>query len=80
MATLTVKLPSALEQRLSSAAKRRGVSRSHLVREALEQSLRVADSSREAPSCLDLVRDLVGSFAGPRTLSHDKKHLKGYGK
>lgn len=79
MAILTVKLPELLDQRLSATASRRGVSRSQLVREAIEQSLRVV-SNEEQPSCLDLAGDLIGVHSGPRGLSHDKSYLKGYGK
>lgn len=78
MAILTVKLPEDLDQRLSATARHRGISRSKLVREALERSLRIV-SNAEQPSCLDLAGDLVGVHSGSPSLSHDKKHLKGYG-
>lgn len=79
MTTLTLKLPEPLAARLAKLAKRRGVSRSQLVREAIEHTVNtVADAG--APSCLDLARDLVGSHEGPATLSSDKRHLKGYGR
>lgn len=79
MATLTVKLPEHLNQQLAATARRRGVSRSQFVREAIERSLRVLHASSGA-TCLDLAGDLVGSHSGPSGLSMDAKYLKGYGR
>src|SRR5262245_4633992 len=72
MPILAVKLPNALDQRLSATAGRRDVSRSRLVREPIEMSLSIAGSKNARGSCLNLVRDLVGVHRGPRGLLHDR--------
>jgi hypothetical protein len=79
MATLTLKLPEHLNRQLATTARRRGVSRSQLVREAIERSLNVLDAAA-GTTCLDLAGDLVGSHSGPPDLSYDPKHMKGYGR
>lgn len=79
MLTLTLKIPAHLSQRLAATARRRGVSRSRLVREAIEHSLQ-GDEDGTGTSCLDLVRDLVGCHTGPPDLSSSKEHMKGYGR
>jgi hypothetical protein len=71
MRPLTIKMPKPLEERLDQLARRRGVSRSALVREALE-----AYVARPGASALDLAGDLVGSLDGlPADLSTNPKHL-----
>jgi hypothetical protein len=79
MPTITMKLPHSLAARLNSAVKRRGRSRSAVVREALEAYL---ERSGEAAigSCFDLARDLGGSLEGPADLSTNPRHLRGYGR
>lgn len=79
MTTLTMKVPEDLEKTLTALASRRGVSRSLLIRELLQTSLRnVRDG--EAVSCLDVARDLVGSVEGPSDLSTATRHMKGFGR
>ena len=79
MTTISLKLPAGLRTRLEAAARRKGTTKSELVREAIEAFL-----ARGVPSgpgsCLDLARDLAGSVEGPRDLSFARKHLRGYGK
>jgi hypothetical protein len=79
MPMLTLKISQQLSQRLAAVARRRGVTRSRLVRDALERSLQSVSSS-SGLTCLDLARDLVGSHDGPSSLASDPKHLKGYGR
>ena len=79
MPTLTLKIPEHLSHQLATTARRRGVSRSRLVREAIEQSLRTVQTTAEI-TCVELARDLVGCHSGPSSLSHDPKHMKGYGR
>ena len=79
MKTLTVKVPEELDVKLAAVAAKRGESKSVLVRAAIESML--SKNEGIAPnSCLDLAKDLLGSVEGPPDLSHNKKHLKGYGK
>ena len=79
MRTITLKLPDGLAARVSAAVRRRGVSTSALVREALEDRL---DRERvdHAGSCLELAADLRGLLAGPSDLSSNAKHLRRYGR
>jgi len=78
MKTLTVKVPEDLDLKLAAAAAKRGESKSDLIRTALE-SIVTANEAIIPNSCLELAKDIVGSVEGPSDLSHNKKHLKGYG-
>jgi len=77
MRTVTVKLPDSLAVRLRQVVARRRATQSDVIREALEAHL-------DAPgvgSCAELVGDLAGSLrGGPRDLSSNKRHLKGFGR
>jgi metal-responsive CopG/Arc/MetJ family transcriptional regulator len=76
MKTLSLKLPLSLSVKLERAAKKRGQSKSAVVRAALEQFLK-----GERPlSALELAGDLVGCCEGPADLSTNPKYLEGYGK
>jgi metal-responsive CopG/Arc/MetJ family transcriptional regulator len=78
MPTVSLKMPEELATRLAAAARRRGMTRSALVRDALESYLR-----RQGPgngSAADLARDLIGVVEGPRDLSDGPKHMKGFGR
>jgi hypothetical protein len=79
MRTITLKLPDGLAARVSATVRRRGVSTSALVREALEDRLGIEQRDR-AGSCLDLAGDLAGVLGGPPDLSSSGRHLKGYGR
>jgi hypothetical protein len=79
MKTISLKLPEALDSKLSAAAHRLKRTKSAVVREALENYL---DESTPAKgvSCLDLAADLCGCFDGPTDLATNKKYLEGYGR
>jgi Arc/MetJ-type ribon-helix-helix transcriptional regulator len=79
MRTITLKLPDGLAARVSAAVRRRSMSTSALVREALEDRLGAEKDTRPG-SCLDLAHDLRGSLEGPADLSSNPAHLKGYGR
>ena len=79
MRTITLKLPDGLAARVSATVRKRGVSTSALVREALEDRLG-RESRGQAGSCLDLAADLRGVLAGPFDLSSNPNRLKGYGR
>jgi len=79
MKTLSVKVPEDLDLKLTAVAARRRESKSALIRAALDHI--VKSHEKVTPnSCLDLVKDLIGSVEGPSDLSHNKKYLKGYGR
>jgi hypothetical protein len=85
MKTMTFRLPEELVAEIDTEARRRGASRSDVVRERLATYAPRASESRVIPSFSDLAGDLIGSVTGdglPPDLSAKKKHyLKamGYG-
>ncbi|MEA3207485.1 MAG: Ribbon-helix-helix domain [Chthoniobacter sp.] len=82
MSVLTCKLPSALDGRLADLAKRRGVPKSVLVREAIEAKIaeEAAAPRRRPANLLEALGDSVGSIAsGKRDLASNKKHLRNFG-
>lgn len=78
MNTLTLKVPDLLNAQLNSYAKKKGLSKSEIVRLALAEYLSGADARFEG-SFLDLAEDLAGTIDAPADLSMNKGHLKGYG-
>ena len=72
---VSIKLESDLDTELSALARRRNVSRSAVVREALR-----AYTVGRRPSALDLAGDLAGILRGPGDLSTNKRHMKDFGK
>jgi len=66
MNVLTVKLPADLYATLTSAARRRNVTRSSLVREIIENAL-IRDTDAASPSCAGLAGDLVGAVRSGRS-------------
>jgi predicted transcriptional regulator len=79
MKTLSVKVPNTLDAKLALLAQQRGVSKSLVVREALEIFLKRNGRVR-AGSALDLAKDLAGCLSGPGDLSFNTKHLKDFGR
>lgn len=76
MKSMTMKLPDGLAAWLESESRRARRPKSAVVREVLLQH----QQSRRR-SALDLAGDLCGCVAsGLRDLSHNKKHLKGFGR
>ena len=78
MKTLSLKLHESLDSRLTTAARKRGQTKSALVRGALESFLG-NDEAVPVGSCLELAADLIGCSQGPRDLASNKKHMRGYG-
>ena len=80
MKTLTLKLPASLEARLASASRRHKVSKSAIVREALQNHFSQRDSA-SPHSFTALAADYCGCLkGGPSDLSSNKQRLKGFGK
>ena len=78
MKTISLKLPDDIDAKLELRASTLGMTKSEITREALSRHLEGAPTP--GVSCLDLVRDLVGTARGPGDLASNKKHLRGYGR
>jgi predicted transcriptional regulator len=81
MSTLSFKLPESLLLRLEQESRARRLTKSAVVRAALERELEPAKSAR-ATSCYDLARDLAGSVRKklPKDLATNPKHMKSFGR
>ena len=79
MKSLSMRLPEALDAKLSALAKKRGEPKSEVAREAIEVFVN-GNGVRSELSCHDLAKDLAGCAAGPADLATNKKHLRGYGR
>lgn len=76
MESWTIKVPKQLSARISRLARKRHISRSALVREALERL-----SEGESETFVARVSQWVGAAKGlPKDLSTNPRHLRGYGK
>ena len=78
MVGISLKMPEPLAAEVAAVAQRRGVSKSALIREAIETFLN-GDEAHHPRSALDLVADLVGACEGPEDLSVNKKYMEGFG-
>jgi hypothetical protein len=80
MTTISIKISEKLVRRLDAKARRIGVGRSVLVRDAIERILSLEDDSVPQESFLALCREFVGCVDGPPDLSYSKRHMEGFGK
>jgi len=74
MRPISIKLPKQLEDLLDRLATERRLTRSAVVREALQ-----AYAKQSGASVTGAAQDLVGVLEGPRDLSTSAKHLRGFG-
>jgi len=74
---ITFRIDAQLAGRLSAAAAQRGMTRSDLVREALQRHLERPRLT--ATTFLEQAADLVGSVAGPGDLSTNPGRLRHFG-
>lgn len=79
MKTISLKLPDPLNRRLEIMAKRQRVSKSEVVRVALENYLNGGQAEPRPISALELAGDLVGCCEGPGDLSTNPKYMEGFG-
>ncbi len=79
MNTVSLKLPDPLAVQLAEAARRRRMSKSALIRDALKAYLR-ADEVGRPGSALSSAAHVVGILAGPEDLSVNKDHLRKFGR
>ena len=75
MTTISLKLPEPILRDLELEARKRGVSKSSVIRESLRAALE-RNRKKKDPSCLELMGKAVGSFRGPRDLSTNRRYLK----
>lgn len=79
MKMISFKLPKHLVELVNQEAKRRGVTKSEVMRDALQRSL-FREKKKGRVSCLDLISHLVGTAKNaPRDLSTNPKYMEGYG-
>lgn len=79
MKTLSLKVPDALDEQLAALARRKGRSKSMLVRRAIAEYVPRSDRALRR-SFLELARDLAGCLDAPRDLASRSKVLRGYGR
>ncbi len=79
MKTLCLKIPEAVAARLEATARKRGQSKSAVVREILDEYLSQGKPAAEV-SCLDLAGDLIGCVEGPGDLSTNPRYMSGFGR
>ena len=76
MRAASFKLPAALDERLTTLARRRGTTRSAVVRDAIE----ALEDKAPGGSVTEAAGELVGALSGPRDLSTSPGHMAGYGR
>jgi len=79
MKTIAIKLPDDLLVRIRDAAMKRGETMSAVMREALQKYFS-GERNQNDLSCLDLARDIAGSFDGPPDLSTNPRYMSHYGR
>ena len=79
MTTVSLKLPDPLAVRLAETARQKSMSKSALIRDALETYLR-SDDAVGKDSALSHAADVRGMLSGPEDLSVNKKYLQDFGR
>jgi len=79
MSVLSVKIPESLEEQVAKYARRHGVSKSSVVREALRAHLDRETGSGGA-SFLEQAGDLAGIVDAEPNLSTNPAYMEGYGR
>lgn len=79
MTTVSFKLPEHLIKLIDKERRRRGVTKSALLRESVERMVSPAKEKKDM-SCYDLTKRLIGSIKGaPNDLATNPKYMEGYG-
>jgi predicted DNA-binding protein len=78
MDTLTLKVSGGIKEKLKTYSKRKGLTKSEIVRNALLDYFERDEFDREG-TFYDLAQDLAGSVKSKSDLSTNKKYLAGYG-
>ena len=79
MTTVSLKMPDPLAAELAATARRRGMSKSALIREALTAYLGRLGAEQPG-SALSRVADLEGLICGPEDLSVNQDYLEEFGR
>lgn len=79
MQTISLKVPSALSQRLAQFAEDQQRSKSDVIGDAIEIYLR-SERSGKTESALDGIEDLIGCVEGPGDLSTNKAYFDDFGR
>lgn len=80
MTTVTFKFPEELNARLEAAARRQRVSKSKLVRRAVEESLSRNGADAPGPSLHERAKHVCGTLrGGPTDVSTNPKYLEDFG-
>jgi len=75
--TLTLKVSSGIKEKLKAYSKRKGLSKSEIVRKALLDYFERDDLDKQG-TFYDLAKDLAGSVNGETDLSTNEEYLTGY--
>ena len=78
MRTVSLKIPESLDTRLEAVARKRGWTKSEVVRRAVARYLPAGDLP-DGSSFLERAGTLIGCLEGPPDLSTNARHLRGYG-
>ena len=78
MNTISLKVPEILAIRLEDTARQRGMSKSALIRKALEAYLQTG-RPEHPESALSRAADLAGVLCGPEDLSVNQTYLRDFG-
>jgi predicted transcriptional regulator len=77
MTTLTLKVPRDLAQKLEAISARKRISKSKIIRDALDTAFR---REKNRSNLYDSMKDGLGCInSGKRDLATNPKHLKGFG-
>ncbi|WP_420467595.1 CopG family transcriptional regulator [Panacagrimonas sp.] len=80
MGTLSLKVADALDRDITRMSRRQGITKSELMRRAVQLYLAQRDGNEPFVSALELAGDLSGSIEGaPPDLSTNPKYMEGYG-
>ena len=79
MNTVSLKVPDPLAAAIAETARRKGMSKSALIREALTEYLGRLETEQPG-SALSRVSDLEGILCGPEDLSINQDYLEGFGR
>jgi len=78
MDTMTLKIPEVIKEKLRNLSRKKGLSKSEIIRNALIEYLDKDDVVKKG-TFMDLAMDLAGSVDEQSDLSTNKEYIAGYG-